>query len=348
MAIEPPLLWLYAPLWGVRFDSDGTGLVGGSVLASIPYAQEWKDIQSAKVNDERRRAYGDLSMTGSIPLCLTARAERDADEGVHDGMMRIGGVLLDQVRRSILVLRLLRPGWFLDPELAEVVFAVNDTGWHIVRRAGPYRQAFLHSGTAPPLPGYELEIADLTTDRDSPGVIQRWWEALERIHAVEGSAPLEIAFDAFNRSFGLGSTTTDRLAHLFIAFDAVYGGFNERAPGGVPLAGSKGRLYGRLKNALMASGLDAIVAGRESAWMCHADPGEGRWLRNRVAHGESLPGGDEMTEAVLRVQDIVRRSLRSCVRICHFWHQDRDRMAKLYDLAPDTLPIGAFNRFLAS
>lgn len=348
MTSRPAPLWLYAPLWGVRFDSDAVGLVGGAVLASVPYPDEWRSVQKSAIADERRRVDGGRSELESIPFCLTASAERDEDEPIHEGVQRIGGELLAQLRRSVLALRLAQPGWFLDPEFAEIVFAIDDAGWRLLRRPGPYRQAFLAPGTKFPLPGYELAIADLTSSRDEPGPVQRWWEALDRACVTAGCAPLEIALDNFSRSFGLVSPSGDRLAHLFIALEALLGGFDGRAPGGVTLGGSSGKLYGRLKNALVTSGLEPIAAGREAAWLCGADPGEGRWLRNRVAHGEVVTDGMATIAVQLRAQDAVRRLLRSCVQFFDDWHKDGAALAASLGLAPGTTPIGAFNRSLTN
>jgi hypothetical protein len=214
---------LYAPLRGASFDSDGAALLGGQVLVNIPFEDEWRDVQQHDVMLERLA--GDLMLERAgrkppPPVCLTVMRSLAPGEKFSDAMAHSGDDMLRQVRDSVAVLRLYKPGWFLDPNLSETCFA---SGGFFVRRPGPYRQEFQGSlGMTP----YPVAIADLTVDRNQPGPVTQLWDQLMEWRERSGNASVEIALENFNLSYGFQLSPADRLANLFMAQDAILGGMS--------------------------------------------------------------------------------------------------------------------------
>lgn len=342
-----PPLWLYMPLWGASFDSDDVGLVGGNVLASIPYPDEWEAIQQGEVVKERQRLEGCPS-SFETPPCITVIEGRFADETIDVAVVRVGKNMLSQAQIAVLAMRLYKPGWFLTPDQAEICFAINGQGWSLRRRPGPYRQAFLIGLDNMPFPGYELKIADLTTSRNEPGAITLLWQQLTEMQSHVGNASLEIALESFNRSYGFQLRPSQRLAHLFIALDAMLGGFNEDKPGGIKLTGSSSKFSQRFKAALLADGKEFIKANQEVGWLNDHKSGGGRWLRNSIAHGEDVDSCGAAEEAQLRLQEIIRALLRQYIRFLLRWKTDRLNISQRFSLPEACSPVGAYNAILAA
>jgi hypothetical protein len=338
MSNNAACLWLYAPLWGVAFDSDGVGLLGGATFASVPHEEEWRTIQRTAVADERTR----LAMTSTggptIPLCLTVVTQLSDGQDPIDAVNQHRPAMLAQLRRAVLTLRLHQAGWFLDPELAEVAFAVVDGHWRITRQPGPYRQTFLVPDADMPFPAYALKVADLSHSEEETGALTSLWNRLTRCEQAQGSAPVQIALDSFSRSYSFQVDTADRVAWLFMALESVVGGLSGKAPGEVELRGPGARAYRRIKAALVMHGMDIKEAGRQAAWVCGNEPGEGRWLRNRVAHGDPVDAKHAPLQSPL--QEIVRAVL--CCAVNYFGESSATSACN-----PDMAPIGAFNLMLA-
>ena len=343
---QPAPLWLYLPLWGVDFNSDDAGLVGGNVLASIPFPEEWHSIQQTEVARERRVLAG--SLLPAPPACLTVVEQRVADESMGDAVQRVGPHMLTQARTAVLALRLHKPGWFLDPELAEICYAINEQGWDLLRRPGPYRQAFLAGCPYTPFPGYSLTMEELTLPGSEPGPVSVIWNQLVTMRAGADNASIEIALENFNRSYGFQLKPSQRLAHLFIALDALFGGFQETKPGGIELRGSSGKFSQRIKAALSMAGHTFMETNQQAGWLNGHQPGGGRWLRNRIAHGDDVDSTKEAEAAQLRLQDIVRVVLRQYIHFLLHWNQDRAGMLHRFNLPETCSPVGAFNAALAA
>lgn len=346
MNSEPAPLLLYAPLWGVDFDSDDTGLVGGSTLASIPYHDEWQTLQRTVVADGRQRIANGAKSGVVIPLCLTIPVRLSPGKTLAGAVDEYRAPLLRALRRSVLALRLHQPGWFLNPELAEICFAIVDQGWSIIRQPGPYRQSFLAQDSPLPFAGYALKIDDLSRTREKCGAITQVWNQLAELESVVGNAPLMIALENFERSYGYQLTAADRLAHLFMALEAVLGGLTADAPGSIDLQGPGAKHYRRLKAALMQQRHNSVECSREATWVCDKEPGGGRWLRNRIAHGEPVDDGEGTAQ--FRLQAIVRDVLVGALDFYYRWPQESAALLAAHNLQPeDTPPIGVFNLILA-
>jgi hypothetical protein len=342
-----PPLWLYLPLWGVSFDSDDVGGVGGNVLASIPYPDEWEAIQQKEVVRERQRLAG-YPFSFEAPPCITVMEKCLADETIDATVIRVGEKMLSQAQTAVLAMRLYKSGWFLTPDQAEICFAINGRGWSLRRRPGPYRQAFLIGLDNMPFLGYELKIADLTTSKNEPGAITLLWQQLAEMQSHAGNASLEIALENFNRSYGFQLRPSQRLAHLFMALDAMLGGFNEDKPGGVKITGSNSKFSQRFKAALLADGQEFIKANQESGWLNNHKLGGGRWLRNCIAHGENIDSDGLDDEVQLRLQEIVRILLRQYIRFLLRWNIDKSSISQQFSLPKTCSPVGAYNAILAA
>lgn len=341
-------LSLYLPLWGAHFDDDDAGLVGGQVLSCIPDAEEWDEIQQREVANERRRIAG-LPSQSPPPVCLVVFNQRHADEGLDQAVMRLGRQMLSQVHTSVLALRLFKQGWFLTPDQAEVCFAIKEHVWDLQRTPGPYRQAFLAGDAQMPFPGYELKISELTTSTKQKGAVTVLWEQLNTVRSHASNGSLDIALENFNRSYGFQLKPSQRLAALFIALDAMLGGFHETEPGGVKLSGREGKFTQRFKAAMLAAGEDFIAANQQLGWLNEAGkPGGGRWLRNRIAHGDDVDFTGISGGSQLRLQAIIRTLLRQYISFLAHWHNRRDELCERLALPENCSPVGAYNAALAA
>jgi len=336
-----PSLCLYAPLWGATFDSEDAGRVGGQVLASIPYDDEWTSIQRSSVARARRvNAAGDVSP----PLCLTFHCRYGAGEDLQQAIDRNDSQGRTQVHRAALALRLLRPGWFLDPEFAEMCWASAHQGWQLQRIPGPYRQVALGGTIDPPLPPYSLAHADLGTAAGMERPLTRLHASLAATTGRDDDASTDIATEGFNRSYAYQFTPAQRMAHLFLALDTMLGGMSETRPGGVQMRARSGGFRVRVKAALAAAGTEPIECARRAAWLNGGEPGEGRWLRNCIAHGDAI--GEQPMTSVLQLQDLVRAILRQYLYFAARWIADRRTILQRFGLPADCGLVGAYNTAL--
>jgi hypothetical protein len=325
----------------------GGGLVGGQVVACIPYSDEWNVIQQNEVVQERRRLSNYTSLS-KPPLCLNVIEERFSSETINEAMVRKGPKMLSQAQTAVLVMRLYKSGWFLAPDQAEICFAINEGVWHLHRRPGPYRQAFLTGLDNIPFPGYDLKIAELTTSNNEPGAISLLWYQLIEMRSNADNASVEIALENFNRSYGFQLKPSQRLAHLFMALDAMLGGFNEDEPGGLKLSGSSSTFSQRFKAALLADGQEFIEVNQQVGWLNNNKPSGGRWLRNCIAHGDDINTDSLADAAQLRLQDIIRVLLRQYIRFLIRWNSDRFGISQRFKLPETCSPVGAYNAILTA
>jgi len=314
------LLTLYQPLWGASFDDEGAGSLGGGTMAGIPFDDEWYMLQKSS-----------LARQGAPPqLCLTTLRSIPEDQPIEEAIADHGDALLREGGCAVLALRLYKAGWFLSPELAERSFVIAREGWRIERLPGVFRQTFLSGVLHHPQPGYSLSITDLCTSVGETTPLNVLMERLLRMNRCDDSV-LALAADSFTRSYGLISTQDERLAHLFIALEAMLGAFNEKGPMKLDLKGSGALIPGRIRASRLAAGDPAQLAFQMASWIGK----QGRHLRNAVAHGEPLllPEQD-LDSAVLKLQLLIRSLL--CQYLAYLEGDDEQD------------PILGFNRLLAS
>jgi hypothetical protein len=336
------ILSCYWPLWGAEFEGDGAGLVGGNVIACVPFEDEWREIQNQEVVLSRETSGGAGTPYPEPPLCLVVMEPLLFGEDLGAAMARVGSKMLREARNAVLVLRLLRPGWFLDPTIAETCFAIAGEEWQLQRFPGPYRQAFsIGAGTAPLL-SYRLNIDDLTTRSGIPGSTAALWALLTEFRRISGNASVEIAIENFDRSFGLNLWPMDRLAFLFIAMDAILGGMSTMRIGKVLLRRKSFRR--RVASALIVSRMSVIDGNTEAEWL--DSPFGGRGLRNAIAHGGQHTIGDGIEQVPERVQRVLRLLLRQYLSFAIRWAENTATVSERFDLPPCCSLSGAYNKVL--
>jgi hypothetical protein len=336
-----PNLTLYCPLWGVAFDASGSemgvGLVGGKVLAYIPFDEEWRALQQSDVFEQRDAAAG----RAAAPLCLVAVEPLLSNETIDQATGRVGDALLQSTRDAVLALRLFKPGWFLHPELAETAFVVAAEGWDIRRTPGPYRQAFMTSDPYRPYAGYALSLGELTTHLNERRRVTRIFDLLTSYRAPGGNSSVEIALENFDRSFAYQMTGAQRAANLFMALDTMLGGMSARRIGRVPLRQRYFRR--RVQAALSAANDQGIDVVDEAKWLDAKEGGRG--LRNAIAHGDLGAVAFEIDPVIPRLQHIVRLILLQYLIFAIRWACASEAIAARLAL-PQLSLAAAYNKVL--
>lgn len=323
---------LYAPLWGATLDTENVIVLSQELGLCLykPEPEEWHYVEKHDVWIERLGA-------GAPPSpCLVVMRERDGDELARSGYERLGTEMIAAMSQGVSALRLAAPGWFLDPAIVSLTFAVPGGSWDIIRLPGPYRQVMLGM-TMAPMPGYIHETSD-TGDGDDWGP-PALLELMSSTLAASNSA-LTIALASFNRSYGYALPARDRAAELFTAIDAMLVGMSAQRVGRVKL-----RRFGfrrRVEHALAFAGEPAEAAAREAYWLDSQDGGRG--YRNALAHGRTTHRGPDVDD-ILRLQAIVRRLLRALL-LFEASRLDEPDLAEQLGLAPAAGSILLFNRWL--
>jgi hypothetical protein len=339
-------LTLYCPLWGAAMiapaelpEDNQIGLVGGQVLASVPFDDEWRAIQQTDVYLERLRSAGSVQ----IPPCLTCFEPLRDRETMGSAMDRAGPAMLQQSRDAVTALRLLKPGWFLQPELAETTFAVAGSGWQIERLPGVYRQAFVASDFHMTREGYSLNLNELTT-MVMRGRATEIFELLQQYRASGGNGAVDIALENFDRSYGgMATTDTQRAANLFIALDAMLGGMSARR---IDRTRLRQRFFRRRVEAALAAADPnlSIDAAREARWLDARDGA--RSLRNALAHGDAGALDHDLAEAVPRLEHIVRALLLQGLRFSLKWAAEPEAVSARFGVAGPRSFTAAYNKAL--
>jgi hypothetical protein len=249
--------------------------------------------------------------------------------------------MLASARDAVLALRLAKAGWFLDPELAEVAFAVMADG-RFQRRPGPYRQAFLAGVDVPAAYcATELRLADLTT-LERRGPVTRVFDMLAAYRAAGGNGSADIASESFLRSFGYQLAGAQRAAALFTALDAMLGGMSARRIGRVALRPRYFRR--RVEAALNVVDDPSLDAETEALWL--DSQGGGRGLRNAIAHGDAGAIGPDADPSALRLQALVRALLPQYVAFAIRWAEGSASIVEGFRLPPGCSFAAAYNKIL--
>jgi hypothetical protein len=331
-------LLLYFPLWGASFDSDSVGIIGPRVVAYVPYAEEWRTIQKTEVWHAQWHSEGGKVAGPAPPCCIVASAPLGTDESMEEALHASGPALMTAARTAVTALRLYRAGWFLQPEQVIFVFSAPSLLPSIIRAPGPYRQIF-SSGKlqVPPMPGYELKIADLMQLTGEPGPIGATWELLTAYQDTVDNTSVEIAIAGFNQSYGFQLLPPSRAANLFTALDAMLGGMSAWKIGRVAIKprGYARRVEAALGYAETALADDPRTLGR---WL-HSEHG-GRGLRNAISHGTGREVEAESERTHETLQGIVRALLRQYVHFATIWAQAREATAARLGIAAGS-PLAA-------
>ena len=334
-----PTLSLYFPLWGAKFDSEGVGAIGPGVLVYVPHVEEWRTIQKTDVWMAQWRSEGGLGTGPTPPCCIVLSTPLGTSDSIDVAIEEMGEGLLSMARTAVTALRLYRPGWFIQPELALYTFYAPSLALNIVRAPGPYRQVFASDPSYIPMTRFELKLDELTQRLDFPRPITAIWELLQEYRRSGGNSSIEIVIDGFNRSYGFQLRPPSRAANLFTALDAMLGGMGTWKIGRVQIdpRGYARRVEAALKSASPHFPGDPHDAAR---WL-HSDRG-GRGLRNEIAHrsGSKVESGAQ--RAYPQLQSIVRALLLQYLHFSIVWVRHRDDIVARLGLAADTALSAAY------
>lgn len=347
MTASQQIVYGYFPLWGASFDSEDSGIVGGQVIAMIPYLEEWRFIQKSDVWKERMNhervinpELGDQAWGPSPPLCLVVVEQLDSKEDFARAASRLMLSMRTAAQDAILALRLYKPGWCIDPDLTEWAL-VKDSS--IIRSPGPYRQAFMMGVPSGTPQGYELGIDELTGVDHVKGPVTTFYDQITtyRLHA---NSAADIAIENFTRSFGYQLAGVHRAAFLFTAIDAMLGGMSAWRIGGMKL---KRRFRQRVTAALQAAsgepwiGVDATAEER-AIWLDTT----GRAIRNAIAHGDARKVAHEAENYWTLLQTLVRILLRGFISFSIQWNDKRATLTQRFNLDASATLVQGYNRTL--
>ena len=329
---------VYLPLWGATFDSEAVGWFRPWVSAYVPHLDEWRQIQKHDLW-MKRWLEGGAGLEGpKPPLCVTAGPPIAPGTDPTTLMEEESERVLGEARGGVLALRLLKGGWFLDPELAEVIWSDGSMNH---RRPGPYRQAFLGGEVPLGLPGYELSIRELSEKLDRETELTRLFDLLQRYDSHAVNPAVGVALENFQRSYGWHLSWSERAAFLFTCLDAMLGGMSARRIGKTKL---RARFLPRIGVALAALEADGVFHDAEGSarWLDR----RGRRLRNAVAHGRGEDASGDAEECYDRLQGICRTLLRQFLEFALRWAEDRAGVMASVDLSERASMVAAYNRLL--
>jgi hypothetical protein len=309
----------YFPLRGLRVEEEPVAIAG--VMLLEPTFEDWRTIEKTDVADQLlAQATGELlgvPIGGDRPpLCLATHVEWPKDGGEVHPMALLQDVE-PAVTDVLLGLRLLKDDVFLDFEYGgRYVTAPSEADAFTLssRLPGPYRQT--HVDTA----GHERYTLrrDELEDVEGLAFICRTY----RETGVDSTGA--IALENFRHAHGVHIGDVDRLAFLFVALEALFGGYNERERfGRVPLA----------QRAALDDETRAYLAG------------EGRGLRNAVAHGNPPTG--ELGHHVSRLLAVVRAGLVDYMWFCIGLEDTQPEVATLIGERASSSRMRSFNELRA-
>lgn len=329
---------VYLPLWGATFDSEEVGLFAHQVMAYVPYHDEWRQIQMTDVWMERWRSGTPDPRGPAPPPCVVAGPPMGPGDDFGTLLEERGPRLLEDARCAILALRLLKSGWFLTPELAEIAWS---DGMHNQRRVGPYRQAMLGGEHMADQPGYVLSVEHLAGVSRPSTELTRLWLLGRQYLSSGGNTAADVAVDNFHRSYGYQMSSRERVAFLFTSVDAMMGGMSARRIGSTKI---EVRFRPRLEAALAALESRGAFAGaaESAAWL----DDRGRAMRNAVAHGRGASIEPEAQAGYPRLQIICRALLRLFLEFSLEWAHDPGSLRDSLGLSGSDSPVEVFNRAL--
>jgi hypothetical protein len=273
----------YFPLRGLRAEEEPVLIAG--VMLLEPTFEDWRLIEKTDVADQLLAAAMAERLGVAVagerpPFCLATHVDWPDDRaGIHPL------AYLDEVEPAVtdvlVALRLLKDDTFLDFEYAGRY--VTAPGGLSTRAPGPYRQ------TRVEIEGEEL----YTLRRDEVSQVEELALLCRayREQGVDNAAAL--AVENLRHAHAIHVGDVDRLVFLYVALEALYGGYNERERfGRVPLS----------ERAAQDEAVRQYLAG------------DGRRLRNAVAHGN--PPARPLHDDVVRLLGVVRSGLVEYMRFC--------------------------------
>jgi hypothetical protein len=332
------LLLGYFPLWGASLDSDSVGLMGGTVAAYVPSADEWRQVTKFDVWMERFRNTPLLPDGPEPPVCLVVVETPGDKEDLGHALGRLGNTMIANADEAVLALRLLKAGWFLDPGLSERIFSFGLLNQRLV---GPYRQAFINGVPENAPPGYRLSIGELARSQDQAAPTKNVWRLIQQYRKVKPHASADIAIENFHRSYGYQLPGTQRAVFLFMALDAMLGGMSVPRFRGVEITCPfRARITAALQTLPHAeAGFDS---NEEASWL----DSRGREIRNAVAHGNLTTIAEKAEKNYNRIQSIVRLILRQYLEFSVKWATQSTQISSQLAIPDQSAPAAVYNKLL--
>ena len=332
----------YLPLWGLGFESEETGIVGGMVLGGKPYQDEWQKILKSDVLKEYA-TYQNIPLWEVEPqFCLSTTYRLSQGETLYDGIGLYQGEIYNQIRDALLALRLYKKGWIIDPYLVEYTYM--DSGNYIVRVPGPYRQIFI-AGFENDFPEfYKLQPNDLAYSIKGNGPLQSIFNLISQYRQSGGNQSVEIAIENFELSYSLPGNISweQKISSLFTSMDAMLGGMSLHfSKGKYYLRETKMELFfrERIQKVLVLCGYPE--AENESKWVDSL-----RKLRNSIAHGSRSDLEEEAKGEFERFQDVVRSILKHYMAFALRYKTLKHQIAKILKVEPTISLTEMYNKAL--
>ncbi len=352
MTQKPPnILYGYFPLWGAKFDSQEVGLLGGAVNAMIPYKDEWRLLQKSDAWVERfahvLETFSDdeaPEVGPEPPPCLVIVLPLVADENFTEGVERLKDQMIEEARDAVLALRLFKPGWFIDPEMAECAFVQKP---NIARLPGPFRQAFMESVPEELPARYSLRMEDLSARNAVPSPqkgpaspVAGLWNLMEQYKHIAHHTTADIAIENFNRSYGFKLRGTQRAAFLFAVIDTLLGGMDATRIGRLKLHSHfRERVYAAL-DAVQGTWLGTDSTPLElTQWLNTA----GRRMHVAITKGEASTVDVEANGSWEYIQLIVRVILRQYIEFSVKWFKNPAAVCGRLGLPDQVAPVIGYN-----
>jgi hypothetical protein len=308
----------YFPLRGMRAEEEPVAIA--DVMLLEPTFEDWRSIEKTDVADQMLgAAMGErlgVPVAGARPpLCLVTHVDWPSTrDNVHP--MALVADVEPAVIDVLFGLRLLKDDAFLDFEYAGRYVTAPSEGFTLSSRLpGPYRQTDVD---IPDDDRYSLRRDELQDVEELALLCRAYREA-----TVDSAGA--IALENFRHAHAIHVSDVDRLAFLFVALEALFGGYNEREPfGRVPLAAR------------------AAADDETRAYLA----GEGRRLRNAVAHGN--PPARELAVSVSRLLGVIRAGLVDYMWFSIWLDETRPEVVALVgERAASSSRMRVFNELLA-
>jgi hypothetical protein len=306
-----PLAIFWFPLRGLQAEQEPAWIL--DVLLIQPPPDEWMLVEKTDVALN-------MGLRVAPPFCLSVGVPWDPEEQTAGGPDALLRNLVPEVTDALYALLLFKEGYFLDFEYVGRYYYMPPYSYG--RFPGLYRQA-------------TLDISEEDTYTLAREEVERVSQlaALCRTYREGGADPAGlIALENFRLSYAPTLADPDRLALLFMALEALFGGFNER-----------GEEYSRVSMPARAASAFSVDT-RASIERYLAE--RGRRLRNEVAHGSLALGRQAIDDDLVRLRLIIRAGLTQYLSVCVQFSEGRD--ATLARIPEAGTPMRAFNSALAT
>lgn len=301
----------FFPLFGLEVE--GGDYIIEDALITKPTSLEWADLERSDVADQ-------IYARGQEPpyFCIFQRNS----EGRSQKMMELWSSVVEEFDSLLLALRLHKSGTLVDPYYSGRYAFSKELGIRS-RMPGIYRQSVIGSTWESP---FRLRKVDKQS-------VQHLWELVRTYNSQIANPAGNIAMENFRACFGPQLLDRDRVVLLYVALEALFGGFRDRI--------NKVSMW---KRAAFAVGIDGRLDNSAQRFLKK----KGRILRNQVAHGSLEEPPLPYLEAIDRLREIVRRALVRFLKFCVDQRNIPAKFGKKRGITHEGSLMMAFNEALAS